>query len=517
MQLPCKRYPISFETGNPSRAAAPIPGVAPFWLFQCGGDFGSAVRPAMDTDDHGRSAPEAAWTRLQSILGERGDERVRVIGLFVFFFLVIAAFWVQKPIRTSRFLTDVGPRYLPWVKLGTASLILPVVMLYSALAARHRREHMVYLCAGAFAASSLVFWWLFTTSVPTWTHYAYFFYVDIFNSVMVGLFWSFANDVTSPEQARRAYGFVGAGGILGGVFGSSLTGWTVERVGAADLLLVCAGFLLAIAWIARIVARHSDPAPAAAQGKTSPSWGDAVAGARLTLRSRYLTYIALVVGLYEIVSNVIDFQFNTLVAARYADEAAMAAFLGRFASASIVASLVAQLALTTWILRKWGPRVGLLVLPLVLGLGSAAFLALPLLTVVAAAFFADGALNYSLNQTAKEVLYTPTDELTKYQAKAFIDMFLMRLAKGVGSVLILVGVAWGSLQGRSVRQLGWLSLAVAIVWLIVAQAAGRRFAERTQPEAAGAPGCAGPPPALPGSTPLSAQSHARVVGRLRRH
>ena len=144
----------------------------------------------------------------------------------------------------------------------------------------------------------------------------------------------------------------------------------------------------------------------------------------------YLPGIALVVGRYEVVSNVIDFQFSTLVAARYVEDAAMAAFLGRFASASIVASLVAQLALTTWILRKWGPRVGLLVLPLVLGLGSAAFLALPLLTVVAAAFFADGALNYSLNQTAKEVLYTPTDELTKYQAKAFIDMFLMRTGQG---------------------------------------------------------------------------------------
>ncbi|HYD50039.1 MAG TPA: hypothetical protein VEB21_16900, partial [Terriglobales bacterium] len=52
----------------------------------------------------------------------------RAFGLFCFFFLVIGAFWLQKPIRTSRFLEAVGVTNLPWVKLGTALLILPVVM-----------------------------------------------------------------------------------------------------------------------------------------------------------------------------------------------------------------------------------------------------------------------------------------------------------------------------------------------------------------------------------------------------
>ena len=98
---------------------------------------------------------------------------------------------------------------------------------------------------------------------------------------------------------------------------------------------------------------------------------------------------------------------------------------------------------------------------------------------MAASFFSDAALSYSLNQSAKEVLYTPTDAATKYQAKAFIDMFLMRLAKGVGSLLILAWIAWLSPLGWQTQHLGWLSLAIVAMWLLVARAAGRGFSERT--------------------------------------
>jgi AAA family ATP:ADP antiporter len=405
------------------------------------------------------------------------NPRLRVVGLFLFFLFIIAAFWIQKPIRTSRFLAALGPQQLPWVKLGTALLILPVVLLYSSLAARYRREHIVYACTALFVVCSLIFWSVFTADVAAWTHYVYFFYVDIFNSVMVAVFWSFANDISSPGEARRDYGFIGAGGIVGGALGSGVTGWSVEHLGAANLLLICAALLIAAAAMAWLVARHSKPQPEMATRREAPL-RDALNGARLTLQSRYLTAIAVLVISYEIVSNIIDYQFNTFVAHRYPDQQVMAAFLGRFNTASIAASAVVQVVLTTWILRRWGPRVGLFLLPCALALGSGAFLLVPVFATVAAAFFADATLSYSLNQASKEVLYTPTDEATKYQAKAFIDMFLMRLGKGLSAILILVWTAW--LFPNSVQQLAIISVAVTAVWLLVARAAAAEFARRAE-------------------------------------
>jgi AAA family ATP:ADP antiporter len=447
----------------------------------------------MDTrqDDHRRGVG------INAVLGATREARLRTLGLFALFFLVIAAFWVQKPIRTSRFLSAVGSEYLPLVKLGTALLVLPVVLLYSSAAARYRRESLVYLCAGVFGVASLVFWWLFArSSATTWSSYVYFFYVDIFNSVMVALFWSFANDLNDPEQARRSYGVIGAGGIVGGAAGSALTGWSVEHIGAPNLLLVCVALLAAIAAIARLVAgAHSDSEvdaasrpQAGARPRRDASLREALAGARLTFTSRYLLAVAAVVVAYEIVSNIVDFQFNTMVAARYRDETAIAAFLGQFSTAANVGSLLVQVVVTTWILRHWGPRVGLLVLPIVLGLGSAGFLVVPAFAVIAATFFSDAALAYSLNQSSKEVLYTPTDEAAKYQAKAFIDMFLMRLAKAASSLVILACMAWWLPRAvAGVHWLGLVSLAVVVGWIAVAYAVGRSFSRQTEARGAPAP------------------------------
>ncbi len=114
------------------------------------------------------------------------------------------------------------------------------------------------------------------------------------------------------------------------------------------------------------------------------------------------------------------------------------------------------------------------------------FLVEPLFVVVAATFFADAALGYSLNQTTKEVLYTPTDEATKYQAKAFIDMFLMRLAKAVSSLVILAAMAWWLPGSDAVHRLGVISAAVVGAWAMVALRAGRAFADAAP--AADAPG-----------------------------
>lgn len=430
------------------------------------------------------AAQPRPWRRL---LGDTREMQWRTLGLFVFFFLVIASFWLQKPIRTARFLSQVGPESLPIVKLGTAMLVLPVVLLYSSVAARVRRAPLVYVCTAAFAIASIAFAGLFAgggTAADTWTSYAYFFYVDVFNSVMVALFWSFANDLTDPAAARRSYGVVGAGGIVGGAAGSALTGWGVERVGAPALLCACAVLLALMAALAGALSRgRPHRADRAADAGAAAALREAVAGARMTVMSRYLTAIALLVVGYEVVSNIIDYQFNTMATARYVGDTALAAFLGQLSTASNLASLAAQLLLTSWMLRRWGPRIGILVLPIVLSAGSGAFVLAPTFTVIAATFFSDAALGYSLNQTSKEVLYTPTDDAAKYQAKAFIDMFLMRLAKGLSSLIILGSMAFWVSGPGAVHQLSLVVLLVGTAWIAVAIGAGRRFARATGTEA----------------------------------
>ena len=87
----------------------------------------------------------------------------------------------------------------------------------------------------------------------------------------------------------------------------------------------------------------------------------------------------------------------------------------------------------------------------------------------------DNGLNYSVNQSAREVLYTPTTREEKYKAKAFIDMFLYRAAKVVAvGVALLLGACVGE-EFTAVRLLSFLTIALAVAWVFIARYAGKRF------------------------------------------
>jgi AAA family ATP:ADP antiporter len=110
---------------------------------------------------------------------------------------------------------------------------------------------------------------------------------------------------------------------------------------------------------------------------------------------------------------------------------------------------------------------------------SGLFLLLPILWVGSSLNTVDNGLNYSINQSARESLYTPLSRDEKYKAKAFIDMFLYRTAKvvAVGVALFLGAVVD---EFIAVRLLSFVTIALAVVWIGIARYAGNRFREMTE-------------------------------------
>jgi AAA family ATP:ADP antiporter len=260
--------------------------------------------------------------------------------------------------------------------------------------------------------------------------------------------------------------------------GSAITGWTVQFIGVTNLLLVCSGMLTTIvifSWM--LMHQCSLPIPTINRKQPSISWDAALAGARITLRSPYLLGVAAIVSCYEIVSTIIDYQFSFAVAKLFVQEEALASFLGKLGSGTVILAIFFQIFITTFILRRYGPKVGLFILPVIMALGSLIFLIFPFITFAAVLFASDNSLHYSVNQTSKEVLYTPTDEDAKYQAKAFIDMFISRFSKGFSSLIILICNLFLVPLGFQNHYLGILSLIIIIAWLVMASVVGSRFFE----------------------------------------
>jgi AAA family ATP:ADP antiporter len=133
-----------------------------------------------------------------------------------------------------------------------------------------------------------------------------------------------------------------------------------------------------------------------------------------------------------------------------------------------------QLFLSSQIMTRFGVGAALLVLPVMALGGSAAFMAAPMLLTAGALSVVDKGLSYSIQQSAKESLYVPTDWNEKYQAKGVIDVFLLRTVRGL-AVLLGLGL---SIVFSGFENLRWLSLATVLIiaiWIPTALYAGREF------------------------------------------
>ncbi len=196
-------------------------------------------------------------------------------------------------------------------------------------------------------------------------------------------------------------------------------------------------------------------------------------GARMVFRSRYLLSIVAIVGLYEMVSTTMDFQFKSTIA-YYLDGPAISVHIATVQAISNGVSFFIQIFLTSLVMRRFGVGMALLVLPVMALAGSVGFLFTPLLFTGSALYICDNGFNNSINQSSKEVLDVPTTREEKYQAKAFIDMFVQRFAKAlaVGLSLAITTLFEGF---GSVR---WFSLVTALIllaWISIVRFAGKEF------------------------------------------
>jgi AAA family ATP:ADP antiporter len=433
--------------------------------------------------------PAPPEPRRSKLFDVRPGEWGKALGMSAFLFLVVSVFWVIKPIKRGMILGYYGEHPLQfldgsWVgaeveqlaKVVNVVVALAAVALFTTAVRRLRRVVVVYVCCAVFAVG-LVGFGLAVDDPSGPLVFTFYSFGDLFNTVMVALFWAFMNDLVEPEQAKRLYGIVGLGGVLGGLFGSTVVGQAIEGIGRGGLLASCVVPLGIVSFTAWWVDRIAHERFGRHGRRLEAKHGSALLeGARMVHGSHYLTGIAATVLLYEIVSNVVDFQLSATVQRTIVGELERDAFFAFVGQLTSGVSVLVQLVLTTYVMRRYGIGAALLFLPVTILAGSLGFLAASTLAFATMMSAGDNALNYSIQQSAKEALYVPTTRDEKYKAKAFIDMFVQRSAKLLAVGLNLLFAAFVGLA--SVR---WLSLGTILAlggWIPLARYLGRRFEDR---------------------------------------
>ncbi len=388
---------------------------------------------------------------------------IRAAFLFANFLLIIMALYHLKPSSRSLFIEYLGADQLPYVWIGTALTMAVFIGAYHRLVERCSRVLLVLGTCLVMAGCLVAFRILLESPGPALAT-AFYIFVDILGVLMVEQFWSLTNSIYSTKEGKGWYGFIGTGGLVGGVLGGGAAALVLEQtpLQTPDLLLVAAGILLllfVLTWLMGWLGLYCEVQDLGQQVKYQGGW-------QRFKKSRFMLLIAAILLLAQLASPLIEFQFMKTVETSYLILDERTAYLSLFFSVMGLISILVNLFLTPLIHRTLGVIAGLLIQPLMITLFTLGFMFAPGLLLISAAKVSDRGLSYSINRASKELLYVPIDSVLIYQAKAWIDMFGYRLFKIFGSVLILIFTRWLPTP-LTLPQLGWLVLCICAIWLVV--------------------------------------------------
>lgn len=404
---------------------------------------------------------------------------------FLFWFFVIVVFQALRPLKKGLFVEHLGADVELYVKLTNIGVAILAVVLFSWLYNRFGSRALIPALCGIFIAALLVFAAaLGGGGVPApWLNWSFYLFGDAWSTIWVTTFWAYLNELTRTEQSKRLYGLIGGGGVIGGLLANFAVWQYIEAQGIGILLTgaaIVTAFLGLIMVRLEMVARRPDSAIGrletdrlrVEERKRVPAKQNAaIDGARLVGASKYLFAIAMIVFLYELNSQILDYQYST--AAQAVEGAAgTQAFFGRIGTIIGVISVITQFFLVSFIIRKFGVKTALLVLPAAMAAASGIYFTVPMLTTAALLTISDNSFSYSINQTARETLFVPTSADVKYKARAFINMLVQRVGKGAA---ILMALAFAAMVDLPIRYLSILAVVVIVIWVGFAWYAGRRF------------------------------------------
>src|SRR5690606_8394094 len=74
--------------------------------------------------------------------------------------------------------------------------------------------------------------------VGGWILYVFYIWTAIFAVLTASQFWILANIVFNVREAKRLFGYIGAGVIAGGIFGGYLTTLLAEPIGSENMIFL---------------------------------------------------------------------------------------------------------------------------------------------------------------------------------------------------------------------------------------------------------------------------------------
>jgi ATP:ADP antiporter, AAA family len=375
------------------------------------------------------------------------------------------------------FLEAFPSQSLPYTYIAIAFIVTGVAFVYLKLGERISFFNLLLANVSFLILLALGFQLGLYSSLSKWVAFG----LPVFFQIQVNFvnlaFWGLASRFYNVQQGKRLFGLIGSGLWIGIILTGFTMSYFVSWVGVSNLLWFgVLSMLLSLFSLYFILKRYGGglsslpKAPPRQRGRNNPSLSG----------NRYFALIFAMIFIWWIAFFFIDMLFYDRANARFPDANQLAGFLGSF---------LGYLGIMTWslntffsgpLINKFGQRVALLILPVLLFIGTGVLVfSAQLGSSVAVLFYMmtsikllDLGVGFSIDRTALTVLYQPVAHHIRSRLQTVAEGIVQPIAIGVAGLML---IALNNYFNLETLQLYWVLLVLTIVWIVVALSLGREY------------------------------------------
>lgn len=464
------------------------------------------------------------------------NELRKFIPLTLLFFMISFNYSVLRSMKDMLILNNTQAETIYYLKLVVLPFMVLLTLIYgkiSRLGDHNTRFNVVIGYFGVFfmlayfflipnlyslTLDSLAFrlekgfpkWHGLWEAVRYWPLALFYMNSEAWGTIALGLvFWTFVNEITGTQQAKRFYSFLSLGASIGLITSGSLL--KVFRTRLHTLLGISVSLMILLLIVYNIFARDIKNNPSLYQVEARPKKKKAqmsfMESLKFLSKSSYLALIAVLVIAYGMVVSLFESAWKAQIKELLqitGDESLSSMIYGDQAILSGVLAILLTVFLSAPIMNR-GWRFAASVTPVVTLVATTLFFTFlyfqdslqgvsgffnttPIFLAVRFGLFNVifiKSSKYILFDTTKERAYISLDEESKIRGKAAVDGVGSRLGKSLGS-LILTAVLLPFLGEGSITNVQYhiffIILLLLIIWLVAINKLSVKFNALTEQE-----------------------------------
>ncbi len=362
------------------------------------------------------------------------------------------------------FFARFGVQYLPYMYMALGVITLITSLAITALLGRVAREKL-YIALPIALAVLLIGGRVVIALELNWFYPVLWLGKEVMNTLIGLLSWGLAGFMCDTRQAKRLFPIFGAGRILGSVIGGFGTQPLAAWLRAENLLLVWAGAMLISFVCSRLLLGNIRARKTAAGEQTVAELiQEMQKGFQFVKRSALMRWVSIAAILFSILFFSLALPFSKSATEQFANEDALAGFLGIFQGLSTAAAFLASLFLANRLFTRFGIMSMLLALPIIYLIGFSALAVYAIFPALVAFRFIQMLWLAGIADSAYQAMFNAVPSEKRDQVRTFIDGVPSQAGTFIAGLVLVIGEQ--SMSSQALFGIGLIAAAATtfVIW-----------------------------------------------------